>query len=334
MKATTTLVSLLSFAAAAATAACVPATKRQDAAAGYLAVTFLGTVPSVYFQSAPKNTPSTFTTLNGGNPVLTPTQGTKGARDPFILRSNSGDKYYILATDLDISKTDWGTAQAKGSRSIFVWESSDGVNWSSDSLVELMPATAGYVWAPSAIWDADKGQYAVFWSSRIYSEDDPDHTGSFTGPFIFYSHTSDFKTYSTPQRWITNTDAPTIDQEIQVIGDAGSNSYARYLKSESDGNKVFLERSDSGLFGTWTRIGLPIDAVREGPASYRSIENPDRYYLWEDNYSGNGSYECYYTDDFTVPYAACDPALTPAGMRHGAVIQVSQGTLDALDAKY
>jgi hypothetical protein len=52
----------------------------------------------------------------------------------------------VLATDLDIGKTNWGAAQANGSRSIYVWKSSaDGVSWSRESLVELMPPTAGYV---------------------------------------------------------------------------------------------------------------------------------------------------------------------------------------------
>lgn len=55
-------------------------------------------------------------------------------------------QYIVLATDLDIGKTNWGAAQANGSRSIYVWESSaDGVSWSRERLVELMPPTAGYV---------------------------------------------------------------------------------------------------------------------------------------------------------------------------------------------
>ena len=59
-------------------------------------------------------------------------------------------QYIVLATDLDISKTNWGAAQSTGSRSIFVWDSSaDGSTWSRERLVELMPPTAGYV-SPSS----------------------------------------------------------------------------------------------------------------------------------------------------------------------------------------
>lgn len=133
--------------ASAALAAAHPtnANKRQDLAAGYLAAVFQGDLEQVFFNLAPKDTPQEFRTLNGGNPYLTATLGTQGARDPSILQTQDGSKLYVLATDLKIASTDWGTAQRFGSRSIHIWESTDGVNWSEDRLAELMPPTAGYV---------------------------------------------------------------------------------------------------------------------------------------------------------------------------------------------
>lgn len=41
--------------------------------------------------------------LNDNNPVLTSTLGEKGVRDPFIIRSPEGDKFYLIATDLKIN---------------------------------------------------------------------------------------------------------------------------------------------------------------------------------------------------------------------------------------
>lgn len=232
----------------------------------------------------------------------------------------------VLATDLDIGKTDWGTAQTNGSRSIFVWESADGVSWSNDRLAELMPPTAGYVWAPSAIWDVDTSSYAVFWSSRVYAADDTAHSGPSEGPFIYYSHTSDFESFTAPARWNNDETATVIDQEIQHLG---GRSYVRYLSDTDVVKRVILDRSEDGLFGTWRRIGVPVDRLREGPASYHDILKPERYYLWEDDYGGAG-YECYFTEDFAVPYQACEPGLTPSGMRHGAVVQVDGETYGRL----
>ncbi|KAF2217158.1 glycoside hydrolase family 43 protein [Cercospora zeae-maydis SCOH1-5] len=319
------------FLCIANSAASVIATSLSQAAtnAGYLAAIFKGDEPSVFFYKAPADQPMSFQALNNGQATLVPTTGTGGARDPYILKSYSTSEtqqYRVLATDLDIAKTDWGQAQANGSRSIFVWESTDGVNWSKERLVELMPSTAGYVWAPSAIWDAQRSQYAVFWASQVYAANDPEHNGPATGPYIYYSHTSDFRTFSSPARWNPSDSRTVIDQEIQQVG---TNSYIRYLKDTAAGPRVVLDRSDDGIFGTWNRIGVPVDQVREGPASFQDINNPQRYYLWEDNYGGSG-YECYYTETFQTPYTPCSPALSPAGMRHGSVIQVSQTLYNAL----
>lgn len=178
------------------------------------------------------------------------------------------------------------------------------------------------MWAPSAIWEVDKDQYAVFWSSRVYAASDTAHTGPAEGPFIYYSHTSDFKTFTAPARWNSDESATVIDQEIQHLG---GRSYVRYLSDTDTVKRVVLDRSDTGLFGAWERIGVPVDQLREGPASYQDLLRPQRYYLWEDNYGGAG-YECYYTEDFTVPYSPCDPGLTPTGMRHGAVVQVDNSS--------
>jgi hypothetical protein len=93
-----------------------------------------------------------------------------------------------------------------------------------------------------------------------------------------------------------------------------------------------VERSDNGLFGTWTRIGVPVDQVREGPVSFRDINDPSIYYLWEDNYGGAG-YECYQTKNFAVPFAACPKGLSPGGMRHGGVTTLNSSRFSALSQR-
>lgn len=235
-----------------------------------------------------------------------------------------------MATDLDIGKTNWGDAQSHGSRSIYIWESTDGVDWSQDRLVEMMDETAGYVWAPSATWDEAAGAYAVFWASQTYAASDPDHTGAATGPFVYYSYSTDMVNFTAPKRWDSiNFGAKAIDQEV---ADLGNGNMVRWYSDVTGGTGVVMDRTSNGLFGTWERIGKPVDAIYEGPAIQRDINNPSKYYLWEDNYGGPG-YSCWQTEDlYQIPYAACDPALTPGGMRHGAVVQVPQSTLSALES--
>src|SRR5688572_24072130 len=71
---------------------------------------------NIFFAASNGNDALSWSELNGGQPVLTSQYGTKGLRDPFIIRSHDGGKFYLLATDLSIgSGTTWGDAQRFGS---------------------------------------------------------------------------------------------------------------------------------------------------------------------------------------------------------------------------
>ncbi len=75
--------------------------------AGYLGAFFLGSDPFVYFYLSNGNNPVSFKALNRGSPVMKPTKGTGGVRDPAIVRgggAEAGRKWYIVGTDLDIGK--------------------------------------------------------------------------------------------------------------------------------------------------------------------------------------------------------------------------------------
>ena len=67
--------------------------------------------------------------LNGGKPVLYSGLGTRGVRDPFLVRDPGKKKFYLIATDLRIeSGCGWEKAQYEGSRDLIVWESEDLVH--------------------------------------------------------------------------------------------------------------------------------------------------------------------------------------------------------------
>ena len=95
-----------------------------------------------------------WTDLNEGKPVLTSSLGEKGVRDPFIMRSADGNKFFVIATDLKIyGNNDWTAAQTIGSQSVMIWESSDLVNWSEQRMCQVAPRGAGCTWAPEAFYD-------------------------------------------------------------------------------------------------------------------------------------------------------------------------------------
>ena len=111
-----------------------------------------------------------FNALNDQNPILESKLGTHGLRDPFIIRSHEGDKFYLLATDLNVAPitVDGVTYSGRGfdvktgSKSIMVWESTDLVNWSEQRECPVAPENAGCTWAPEAYWDDETEQYVVF----------------------------------------------------------------------------------------------------------------------------------------------------------------------------
>lgn len=84
-----------------------PAKRVDSDLTGYLGAFFLGDEPDVYFYLSQNDSAISFSALNGGKPILVPTVGTGGVRDPAIVSgggSEAGQKWYIVGTDLDISK--------------------------------------------------------------------------------------------------------------------------------------------------------------------------------------------------------------------------------------
>lgn len=74
---------------------------------GYLGVFFLGSEPYVYFDLSNGNDALSYTPLNGGQPILKPSIGTGGVRDPSIVQgsgSEEGRRWYLIGTDLDIDE--------------------------------------------------------------------------------------------------------------------------------------------------------------------------------------------------------------------------------------
>ncbi len=86
------------------------ARRADPSLAGYLGVFFLGADPYVYFYLSNGNDPLSFKALNKRSPIIKPTKGTGGVRDPTIIPgggSEAGKKWYIIGTDLNIGKVGW-----------------------------------------------------------------------------------------------------------------------------------------------------------------------------------------------------------------------------------
>lgn len=306
--------------------------------AGYFFTYFTGegtsTGEQVYFALSNGNDPLSWRELNEGKPVLTSTLGEKGVRDPFIIRSPEGDKFYMIATDLKINGNgNWGRAQTWGSRSIMVWESSDLVNWTDQRMVEVAPEEAGNTWAPEIMYDKTTGEYIVFWASRMF--DDASHTGN-AYQQMMYSKTRDFYTFTEPKVYLdygySIIDTTMIEHDGKVY---------RFTKDERDngvtapfGKMIFQEMGDSILDPTFKMINQGVGNMKwvEGPTIFKS-NTEEKWYLFVDEFGGRGYIPFETTNLASGEWTLSSNYNLPASPRHGTVIPITQSEYDALSGK-
>ncbi|MFF9800092.1 family 43 glycosylhydrolase [Streptomyces rochei] len=279
--------------------------------------------------------------LNGGEPVLTSTTGERGLRDPFVIRSPDGDRFFMIATDLRMyrnSSGSWDEVQRHGSKSIMVWESTDLVHWTDQRLVEVAPDNAGNTWAPEAYWDDELDAYVVFWASKLYADDDPGHTGS-TYNRMLYATTEDFRSFSEPKVW-NDPGYSVIDST--VVEHEGT--YYRYTKDERDPSSgspcskfVTGEKStsltDTSYDFVSDCIGRGAMERGEGPTVFKS-NTEEKWYLFVDEYGGRGYLPFETTDLASGEWTPSTDYQLPASPRHGTVIPVTQAEYDRLLAAY
>ncbi|WP_448808700.1 alpha-L-arabinofuranosidase C-terminal domain-containing protein [Agromyces bauzanensis] len=298
----------------------------------------------IYFAASVGNDAEEWMTLNDGESVLASTLGEQGLRDPFIIRSPEGDRFFLIATDLKIyGGGDFGTAQETGSRSIMVWESTDLVNWSDQREVVVAPENAGNTWAPEAYWDEAAGEYVVYWASALYPADLPADQRDISTSYqrMMYATTRDFVTFSEPQVWIDEPQGAgrgMIDSTVAKDGD----TYYRLTKDESymgvrqersadlrrtqgvtedDGWELMAERIGFGQPNPWggTFTG------GEGPSIFKS-NTDDTWYLLQDqpSYHGGQGYMLFESSDLAgAEWTSVPSAKLPESPRHGTVIPVT-----------
>ncbi|WP_406446507.1 family 43 glycosylhydrolase [Streptomyces sp. NBC_01613] len=313
--------------------------------AGYLFAYFTGEGTAdgeqIRYALSRGNDPLHWRELNQGKPVLTSTIGEKGLRDPFVIRSPKGDKFYLIATDLRMyhnSSGSWDDVQRHGSKSIMIWESTDLVHWTDQRLVKVAPDNAGNTWAPEAYWDDSLGEYVVFWASKLYADDDPGHTGS-TYNKMLYATTKDFRAFSEPKVW-DDPGYSVIDSTVVKYKD----TYYRYTKDERDPSSsspcskfITGEKSTSLTSTTYDFVSdcIGSDSIDrgEGPTVFRS-NTEKKWYLFIDEYGERGYVPFETTDLDSGKWTMSKDYQLPSSPRHGTVLPVTQKEYDRLLAAY
>ncbi len=263
--------------------------------------------------------------VNNGNPVLVSEIGEKGVRDPFLVRDEKNNKFYLIATDLRIaSGKGWGTAQFAGSRDLIVWESEDLVEFLGPRAVTVGTPDSGCVWAPEAVYDSEKQAFFVFWASMT-PKDDRTHAKQ----KIYAAYTTDFKTFTEPKLYIERQEH-VIDTDIVAVNceNSSKSGYIRFSKDETTKNI----RSDYGEKlenGTFTDIRSEVlDNLHgiEGPICFY-ISSLKKWCLMVDRYATHKGYLPMLADDIANGnLRILDESEYNLGKtlkRHGGIIAIS-----------
>ncbi|MGJ6968463.1 glycoside hydrolase family 43 protein [Streptosporangium sp. G11] len=233
-----------------------------------------------------------WTDLNNGGLVLRSTIGTQGVRDPALVRSPAGDRYWIVATDLRIaSGTSWSDAANRGSTSLVVWESSDLVNWSAPRLINVAGGIpgAGNAWAPEAVYNPETGDYVLYWATNSLRNGVTKHR-------IWYVRTGDFRSFTAPQLYIERGGSQGLI-DTQIVDVPGGVGGYRYYRASADGH-ITIEASNS-ILGSWTTLGnLSHMGISNGTGGGNVVEGPmwaqfngrNEWALWLDQFATGRGY--------------------------------------------
>ncbi|MEW2051491.1 glycoside hydrolase family 43 protein [Streptomyces sp. NPDC005476] len=257
-----------------------------------------------------------WTPLNQNNPVVTPTEGALGLRDPFILRKQDGT-FVVLATDL--KGTDW----TYNSQYIHVWNSTDLRTFTGYHRLKLHDMVT-HSWAPEAFWDAGRGQYAIIYSSVNSSRHN----------VIMVNYTTDFVTVSAPQVFFDPGYAA-IDGDM-TVGVNGVN-YLYYKRDGGASGTLLGARStslDPGSFTPFT-TGLAHGGT-EAPTVVKSLTS-GTYWMWGDTYTPNGVFYAWQTTDLTAgTWTPLDQRTytQPLNSKHCGITTITTTEYDNLVAKW
>jgi hypothetical protein len=246
--------------------------------------------------------------LNQNNPVVTPTGGDGGLRDPFILPKQDGT-FVVMATDL--KGTDW----TEQSQVIHVWDSADLRSFDNYRLLKLH-SMATHSWAPEAFWDASRGQYAIIYSS----------VNSSGHNVIMVNYTTDFNTVTSPQVFF-DPGYDVIDGSLAI--DVNGVNYL-YFKARNSLVGAKSTSLDPGSFSVFTS-GLAPQGGIEAPIL---AQVSGTWYLWGD---ANAVFYVWQTSDLsTGTWTATDQRIytQPLNSKHATIQPIPQTVHDNLVATW
>jgi hypothetical protein len=265
-----------------------------------------------------------YNALNKDQPIISSAAHSKtgGLRDPHILRSEDGNTFYMVATDMHVAVNDWGPNYG-----MVLLKSTDLVNWTS-SKINIPKAFPGFaavnrVWAPQTIYDPEEKRYMIYWSMRFGTEPDK----------IYYAYANeDFTGLSTEpkQLFFKPDNGACIDGTIAFK----DGKYHLFFKTEAQGDGIQKAVSDKLTSGyVWENKDLHQTKEAVEGADVFKLNDSDDWILMYDVYR-QGKYELCRSKDlinFEVIKTGVRMDFHP---RHGSVMPITAGEFLRLQQQY
>ncbi|MFB6343701.1 family 43 glycosylhydrolase [Saccharicrinis sp. FJH62] len=272
--------------------------------------------------------------LNNNRPIIPSAEisQTGGIRDPYILRKADNSGFYMVATDMNVAKSGWGSNPG-----IVLMKSDSLLEWTSSiiDLAKLYPEKFGnvqWVWAPQTIYDAKAKKYLVYFTVKFKDDDKLDFYSAYAN--------RDFTVFEKEPQLMFSPKFGGIDGDI-INMDGKYHFFFRGYTKDANGVEIkngIKQATSKSLKGPWKEGFKCLDAyadtsvVVEGSSVFK-LNNSDEYILMYDLYA-NGRYEFQRSSDlfnFTEDPESFTKNFNP---RHGSVIGITKDEARRLNEKW
>ncbi len=255
-----------------------------------------------------------FTALNGNRPWIKPEHAGMLMRDPYLGRGPDG-VWHLLWT------WGWTRSESGGGLKIGHASSRDLIVWSDQGAIPVLgdePA-ARNAWAPEAVWDPERREWIVFWSTTIPGRfADTENTGDSGYNHRLYAMTTkDWKMFSPAKLW--------FDPGFNCIDATIVRDGRRWIMIFKDERKTPLEKKLRLAFagsaaGPWADVRTAFtQSWVEGPSA---IKQGREWLIYFDHYSRPQHYGAVRTRDWKS-FEEVNVTL-PEDHRHGTVVKIPE----------
>jgi hypothetical protein len=272
--------------------------------------------------------------LNDNQPVIPSEElsATGGIRDPYIMRSEDGKRFYAVATDMFTVKNGWDHNPG-----IVMLSSPDLINW-KHGIIDLQKSypqkfpNVKWVWAPQAIYDPAAGKYLVYFTVRLYDSPALDF-------YCAYAN-KDFTAFENEPKLMFKAKYGAIDGDIVYKDGLYHFFYKGNTKNEA-GKEIMngiQQATSTSLAGPWTEDFVYVDAYAdkhisvEGSGIFK-LNDGSGYILMYDMYRDH-RYEFQRSADlfhFTQTPESFTKNFNP---RHGTVMSITREEAQRLNKKW